>query len=87
MTIKGHPVYPGRPCPHSTGRGCDDYANRPKDPCIDFNCGWVVADSPLPEWMKPDKRQGDRDLQQDPVAWNCRWMLRCRSVGGYRHVR
>lgn len=54
MTIKGHPVYPGRPCPHSTGRGCDDYANRPKDPCIDFNCGWVIADSPLPAWMKPE---------------------------------
>ena len=53
MTIKGHPVYPGRPCPHSTGRGCDDYANRPVDPCIDFNCGWIVENSPLPEWMKP----------------------------------
>jgi hypothetical protein len=53
MTIQGHPVYPGRPCPHSTGRGCDDYANRPVDPCIDFNCGWIVENSPLPEWMKP----------------------------------
>lgn len=54
MTIKGHPVYPGRPCPHSTGKGCDDYANRPLDPCINFNCGWLVAGSPLPDWMKPD---------------------------------
>ncbi len=54
MTIQGHPVFPGHPCPHSTGRGCDDYANRPKDPCIDFNCGWVVPDSPLPDWFKPD---------------------------------
>lgn len=54
MTIQGLPVYPGRPCPHSTGRGCDDYANRPVDPCINFNCGWVVANSPLPEWMKPN---------------------------------
>ena len=54
MTIQGHPVYPGRPCPHSTGRGCDDYANRPVDPCINFNCGWVVENSPLPEWMKPN---------------------------------
>jgi hypothetical protein len=53
MTIKGHAVYPGKPCPHSTGQGCDDYAGRPKDPCIDFNCGWVLPDSPLPEWMKP----------------------------------
>ncbi|HPE79713.1 MAG: hypothetical protein R3E46_14090 [Sedimenticolaceae bacterium] len=54
MEIQGHPVHPGRPCPHSTGKGCDDYANRPQDPCINFNCGWVVGESPLPDWMKPD---------------------------------
>lgn len=54
MNINGVAVYPGRPCPHSTGHGCDDYANRPTDPCIDFNCGWVVSGSPLPDWMKPD---------------------------------
>ena len=54
MTIQGVPVYPGKPCPHSTGNGCDDYANRPKDPCINFNCGWVVSNSPLPDWMKPE---------------------------------
>ena len=53
MTIQGHAVYPGCPCPHSTGAGCDDYANRPTDPCILFNCGWIVPDSPLPDWMKP----------------------------------
>ena len=28
--------------------------NRPQDPCINFNCGWVVGESPLPDWMKPD---------------------------------
>ena len=22
--------------------------------CINFNCGWVVGESPLPDWMKPD---------------------------------
>ena len=54
MTINDHPVYPGRPCPHSTGKGCDDYDNRPTEPCINFNCGWIVADSPLPDWMKPE---------------------------------
>ena len=47
-------VYPGCPCPHSTGSGCDDYENRPKDPCVSFICGWVIQDSPLPEWMKPE---------------------------------
>jgi hypothetical protein len=54
MTIQGQPVFPGRPCPHSTGSGCDDYPNRPQDPCINFNCGWVIPGSPLPEWLKPD---------------------------------
>ncbi len=55
MNINGVAVYPGHPCPHSTGSGCDDYVNRPKDPCDNFQCGWIVDDSPLPDWMKPDK--------------------------------
>ena len=55
VVIGGVPVYPGSPCPHSTGSGCDDYVNRPKDPCDNFNCGWILDDSPLPEWMKPNK--------------------------------
>lgn len=50
----GVQVYPDSPCPHSTGSGCDDYDNRPKDPCDNFNCGWIIQDSPLPEWMKPN---------------------------------
>lgn len=54
MTIDDTEVYPGNPCPHSTGSGCDNYANRPKDPCDNFNCGWVIDNSPLPEWMKPN---------------------------------
>jgi hypothetical protein len=53
MTIGGVSVFPGRPCPHSTGSGCDDYANRPAS-CVKFNCGWVIDGSPLPEWMKPN---------------------------------
>ncbi len=56
MDIRGHPVYPGHACPHCvSGKGCNDYANRPRDPCVNFKCGWVAANSPLPEWMKPDK--------------------------------
>jgi hypothetical protein len=54
MTINGVPVYPGKPCPHSTGKGCNNYANRPTDPCENFNCGWVIENSPLPDWMKPN---------------------------------
>jgi hypothetical protein len=54
MVIDKVPIYPGQPCPHSTGKGCDDYENRPVDPCDHFNCGWIIPNSPLPEWMKPD---------------------------------
>jgi hypothetical protein len=53
MNIEGVDVYPGHACPHSTGKGCDDYANRPVEPCVNFMCGWVMEGSPLPEWMKP----------------------------------
>jgi hypothetical protein len=48
-------MYPGHPCRHCTGKGCAIYANRPQDPCINFICGWVQADSPLPEDMRPDR--------------------------------
>lgn len=54
MIINGVPVHPGCPCPHSTGKGCNNYQNRPIDPCGNFNCGWILPDSPLPEWMRPD---------------------------------
>jgi hypothetical protein len=55
MVIRGVSVYPGCPCPYSTGKGCDDYENRPEDPCDNFSCGWIIEGSPLPDWMKPDK--------------------------------
>ncbi len=53
MNINGVDVYPGKPCPHSTGKGCDDYENRPVQPCVEFQCAWVMENSPLPEWMQP----------------------------------
>lgn len=53
MTINGVDVSPGRPCPHSTGKGCDDYPDRPVDPCHHFICGWIMPESPLPAWMQP----------------------------------
>lgn len=55
MVIHGVPVHPGKPCPHSTGTGCSDYANRPHSPCVTFKCGWVIDNSPLPDWMKPNE--------------------------------
>lgn len=54
IVVEGQPAYPGKPCHHSTGAGCNDYANRPVDPCVQFICGWRRDGSPLPEWMKPD---------------------------------
>lgn len=54
IRVNGVPVYPGHPCPHSTGAGCNDYANRPLDPCVHFVCGWRRDGSPLPDWMKPN---------------------------------
>ena len=54
IRVKGVAVFPGRPCPHSTGTGCNDYEHRPVDPCVHFICGWRMEDSPLPEWMKPN---------------------------------
>jgi len=54
MKIGGVDVSPGHPCPHSSDNGCDDYANRPGT-CVRFECGWRMAESPLPEWMKPDQ--------------------------------
>ena len=68
MVIGDVPVYPGHPCPHSTGKGCDDYENRPKDPCVTFNCGWIVRNSPLPDWMKPSS--GKVIVIFNKLTWN-----------------
>lgn len=68
MVIDGVSVYPGSPCPHSTGDGCDDYDNRPEDPCGRFNCGWIIPGSPLPEWMKPNN--GKVIVVFDKLNWN-----------------
>ncbi len=54
MVIDGVEVYPGKPCPHSTGAGCRVYARRPTIPCREFECGWIKTGSPLPDWLKPD---------------------------------
>ena len=68
MVIDGVPVYPGQPCPHSTGTGCDDYDNRPVDPCEIFNCGWIIPNSPLPEWLKPSN--GKVIVMFNKLRWN-----------------
>jgi hypothetical protein len=35
-----------------SGKGCGVYADRPKDPCRDFRCQYLV-DETVPEEMKP----------------------------------
>lgn len=54
ISIRGVAVFPGKPCPHSTGKGCGIYESRPENPCATFFCGWVRRESPLPNWMKPN---------------------------------
>lgn len=55
ITVHGHPVYPGKPCPFSSGHHCTIYETRPQDPCRGFVCGWLARGSPLPDWMRPDR--------------------------------
>lgn len=57
ITIDGQAVYPGKPCPHSTGHSCRIYENRPVDPCRHFVCGWLERGSPFPEEFRPDRLQ------------------------------
>ena len=53
--IRGHRMFPGKPCFFvEQGVGCRDYANRPKNPCISFSCGWKEI-AEMPEKFKPEK--------------------------------
>lgn len=52
---EGHKFYPGMPCHFvKMGKGCAIYANRPKDPCVEYKCLWVQSDD-IPEWAKPSE--------------------------------
>jgi hypothetical protein len=55
IEVRGHHIHPGHPCPFSVEHRCSIYSERPQQPCREFVCGWLVASSPLPEWMRPDK--------------------------------
>lgn len=55
ITVYGVAVYPGHPCPHSSGHSCLIHERRPIDPCQRFYCGWLIPGSPLPNWLRPDK--------------------------------
>lgn len=68
MIVDQVPVYPGNPCPHSTGNGYDHYYNRPTDPCVNFSCEWIIHNSPFPDWMKP--KNGKVIAIFNKLRWN-----------------
>ena len=51
--IHGVRIMPGRPCVHSTKRGCGIYEKRPHTPCVVFSCAWLQGEYNLPDHMKP----------------------------------
>lgn len=55
VVVNGQLIGFGRPCPHRTDKGCGIYDERPVNPCRTFKCGWLIENSPLPDWMRPDK--------------------------------
>jgi len=55
INVRGFDVFPGNPCRFSVEHKCSIYPDRPEDPCRQFVCGWLADNSPLPEWMRPDK--------------------------------
>ena len=49
----GHKFYPGRKCFFVGERGCTIYKDRPREPCVNFKCQWLINND-IPEWMKPN---------------------------------
>ena len=41
-------------CTHCVNSGCNIYISRPEEPCRSFDCLWLIDESPLPIWMRPD---------------------------------
>jgi len=47
-------MYEGKPCFFlEIGGVCKDYNNRPKSPCVDYECLWL-QDNSIPDFMKPE---------------------------------
>jgi hypothetical protein len=49
--VYGHSFSPGRPC-FFLEKTCSIYADRPLDPCRNYKCAWLSADT-FPMWLKP----------------------------------
>ncbi len=60
---------PGHPCQHLCANGCSIYTERPENPCRNFDCGWKLRGSPLPDDMRPDQCGAIVILGQDWRHW------------------
>jgi len=52
--VLGNVLQHGHGCPHCIPEGCGVYDIRPNEPCRTYQCSWLVENSPLPDWMRPD---------------------------------
>src|SRR2546429_6417162 len=57
INVYGVEVYPGHPCPHSSGHHCLIYERRPLDPCRRFFCGGPRPSRPFQNGSTPAKPQ------------------------------
>ena len=48
-------MFAGQHCHFLRSGACTIYEERPQSPCRNFVCGWLAADSPFPEHMRPDQ--------------------------------
>lgn len=55
-TVWGRPMYPGKNCYFLKNKACSIYEERPKYPCIKFECSWLKGSkNEFPDWLRPDK--------------------------------
>jgi hypothetical protein len=60
---------PGCACRHLAEGRCSIYPERPEIPCRNFDCGWKLRESPLPDDMRPDQCGAIVILGQDFRRW------------------
>lgn len=92
--INDQAIYPGKPCTHLAGN-CTIYKKRPETPCKAFVCEWL-ADTSIPEWMKPDKSQVILIRHKDSVemiecgqplhAQPLEWFMTAYITGKYDNI-
>jgi len=60
---------PGKACQHLCQGRCSIYIHRPENPCRNFDCGWKLQGSPMPDDMRPDQCGAIVILGQDWRQW------------------